>query len=89
MDRLTLTYWTEQVCIYDDNIDSTEKLSDEAKWQFLENTVQNYTKLHTVYSTEDVFTVIGFRPLAYQQYCDPLQSAAQRYDETMSRTKKP
>ena len=35
-----------------------------------------------------MFTTIGSTPTTFQQYYDFLQSAAQRYDETMSRTKK-
>ena len=61
-----LTNWTEQFRAYDENIDSTGKLSDEAKRRFLENTVQNHTEFRTVKSTENMFTVIESKPMTFQ-----------------------
>ena len=84
-----LTHWTEQIHMYDENIGATGKLSDEAKRWFLENTVQTHAEFRTVKSTEDMFTAIGSTHMTFQQYYDLLQSAAQRYNETMSKTKKP
>ena len=46
-----LTHWTEQIRMYDENIGATGKLSDEAKRQFLESTVQNHAEFRTVKST--------------------------------------
>ena len=83
-----LTHWTEQVHIYDENVDSTVKLSNEAKRQFLENTVQNHTEFCTVKIKEDMVISIGSTPMNFQQYYDFLRSDAQRHDEIMSRTKK-
>ena len=84
-----LTHWTEQVRIYDDNIESSVTLSDDPKRQFLENIVQNHPEFRNVKSTEDMITALGIRPMTFQQYYDLLQSTAQRYDETMSKNKKP
>ena len=54
----------------------------------MENTVQNHPEFRTAKSTEYMITVLGVRPMKFQQYYDLLQSAAQQYDETMSKTKK-
>ena len=54
-----LTNWTEQVRIYDENVESSAQLSDDAKRQFLENTVQNHPEFCNVKSTEDMITVLG------------------------------
>ena len=79
---------TEQVRTCDKNIDSAGKLSDKAKRQFLENTVQNHTEFCTVKSTEDKFTALCSKPMTLQKYYYLLQSAARQYNETMSSTKK-
>ena len=75
--------------MYDENIGPAGKLTDNAKIQFLENTVQNHAEFRTVKSTEDMFTAAGSTLMTFQQYYDLLQSDAQRYDATMSKNKKP
>ena len=52
--------------MYDENIGTAGKLIEEAKRQFLENTVQNQAEFRTVKSTEDMFTAIGSTPVTFQ-----------------------
>ena len=68
--RVFITYWTEQIRMYDENIDAAGKLSDEVKRQLLENKVQNYAEFRTFKYTEDMFTTIGSTPMTFQQYYD-------------------
>ena len=58
--------------IYDKSISSTGKSSNDAKRQFLENTVQNHPEFRTVKFTEDMFTAIWSGPMTFQQYYDLL-----------------
>ena len=52
--------------MYDENIGATGKSSDEAKRQFLENTVQNHAEFRTIKSTKDMFTAIWSTPMTFQ-----------------------
>ena len=83
-----LTYWAEQVRIYDENINLTGRIYNDDKCHFLENIVQDHPGFRSVKSTEDMISIIECIPVSYYQYYDLLQSNGHPYDAAMSKTKK-
>ena len=83
-----LIYWTNQVRIYESQIDPKEHLSSSQKRTILENAVHDIEELRSVKQRAELDRVLHGKELTYESYYNLLESAAQAYDIAHSTKKR-
>ena len=83
-----LIYWTNQVRLYENQIDPKEYLSSSQKRTILENAVHDIEELRNVKQRAELDRVLHGKDLTFENYYSLLESAAQAYDIAHSTKKR-
>ena len=82
-----ITHWTNQVCLYECQVPSSDHFSDGQKRIMLENAVHPIAELHQVKNNADLQKTNSGRTLTYDEYLSLLLSAAAAYDNQFAAKK--
>jgi hypothetical protein len=82
-----IIHWTNQVCLYERQVPSSDHFSDGQKRIMLENAVHPVTELRQVKNTADLEKTKTGKSLSYDEYLNLLLSAAAAHDNQFAAKK--